>query len=885
MLMAWVILIEMRRFNMDKKNICRPITFYNQFIPPLFPKGKWEYNAFGAFDGIKILNKIVGETTGNILEGIWEQQNKFAGELNGQYSSQTIYGICNMEEKKEDEFWKDDSQKPFWFFSRIQLKIDMGDTAQNNNKVSAVFANDDNTESIVYLTYDNSDFLVITKARTYNAGAELINSMHRKFEISDAGKYVKKYQLKNSFTIFAMKQNVIEQMENDEIRKQYNALNKIDWVSIRVMERNCDQMQKYIMDVNEQLVNMHFDTAGMQPILGIDDGMFIIKNVPWGDFLKLYCRETKIFSSKKIAGITTSICVKINEDVENVGSENQGEPTNKSKENIYQEYVNYLYGQLKDLQTQEEGVSKIQYKELNVILNGLAKFSGEVFSDYLFFSLLKPLDMLLYLLSQKGKIDSYYEFIKIFNVYAQNSTKSDRNSMQSMDFNAKIYDIPCKLNAFYTAIIYMARDILNASDSEQKYEFLVIPSVTNIVSVKELFQKVSTQKRLICVEVPENRFYDVGDVLIIFMHEAAHYVGTTIRRRDERYKNLLLSIASTYIEYVKSYWKDERQQDIQNVVIDWDGLKERMFLVLKAMLEREQNEIFLMEYQFAKEEVGKEKIKKIKDNNVNYKTYISFLKQNLYRALMDITQKALPNVFQKMQSELKLEESDIYEYLESISEQYLVRYTEGTTKMTADTVLDQLVTIYEECFADIMSISILQMTAKDYLDSIIISVIQQGMTIKECCLSSNIYRIMLVCDVMYWTGKQDAWINDIYEKDENLDGRLQIMKYINNIHGIIKNGWENVLEPDKYRQNCFYALLNKDIYIYAREYMIECRKTFMKQCEAENKHKMCETLSHFYREERKNKNNIENQMKTMESIIYIYRNRVYSDLERELKKK
>ena len=111
------------------------------------------------------------------------------------------------------------------------------------------------------------------------------------------------------------------------------------------------------------------------------------------------------------------------------------------------------------------------------------------------------------------------------------------------------------------------------------------------------------------------------------------------------------------------------------------------------------------------------------------------------------------------------------------------------------------------------------------------------------------------------------------------------MKYINNIHGIIKNGWENVLEPDKYRQNCFYALFNKDIYIYAREYMIECRKTFIEQCEAGNKHKMCETLSHFYREERKNKNNIENQMKTMESIIYIYRNRVYSDLERELNKK
>ena len=865
---------------MQRKNICRPITFYNQFIPAMFPRGEWEYNAFGAFDGIKIQHKIVGNTTGDILEGIWERQNKFAGTLKGNYSTQTIYGICNMEEEKEDEFWKEDMQKPFCFFSRIQLKIDMGEAEQNIKKVSAAFKNNDNTKSIVYLTYDNSDFLVITKASTYNAGAELINNMHQKFVISD-----EKYELKNSFTIFAIKQDIIEQMENDKIREQYNTLDKIDWVSIRIMEKNCNQMQKYIQNVNEQLRNMNFDTAGMQPILGIDDGMLIINNVPWGDFLKLYCRKTTIFSSEKIAGITTSICVKINQKVENIEIKNSTEIEKKSREEIYREYVKYLYEQLGKLQTSEDGVSKVQYKELNVILNGLAKFSGEVFSDFLFFSLLKPLDMLLNLLKEKGKIDSYYEFIKVFNVYAQNSTKSDRNSMQSMDFNAKIYDIPCKLNAFYTALIYMARDILNASDSNQKYEFLVIPSVTNIVSVKELFQKVSTQKRLICVEVPENRFYDVGDVLIIFMHEAAHYVGTTIRRRDERYKNLLLSIASTYIEYVKSYWKDERQEDIQNTVIDWDDLKERMFIVLKAMLEREQNEKFLGEYQFAKEEVGKEQIKRIKDNNIKYKTYISFLKQNLYRALMDITQNALPNVFQKMQFELKLEASDVYEYIESISEQYLVRYTEGTTKMTADTVLDQLISIYEECFADIMSISILRMNAKDYLDSIIISVTQQGMSIKECCLSSNIYRIMLVCDVMYLSENQDAWINNVYGEDENLNGRLQIMQYINYIRDIIKKGWENILEPDKYRQNCFYALLNKDIYVYAREYLINCRKAFTEQCKEMNKQTMCQSLSSFYREERENENNIENQMKNMETIISTYRNRVYNDLEQELKKK
>ena len=45
--------------------------------------------------------------------------------MKGEYCVQTIYGICCLdeeEENKETEFWKDDDEKPFYFFSRIQLK-------------------------------------------------------------------------------------------------------------------------------------------------------------------------------------------------------------------------------------------------------------------------------------------------------------------------------------------------------------------------------------------------------------------------------------------------------------------------------------------------------------------------------------------------------------------------------------------------------------------------------------------------------------------------------------------------------------------------------------------------------------------------------------------
>lgn len=46
---------------MGKKNICRPIIFYNNYVPPVGEVQKWDYCAFGTVDGIDVEDSIVGE--------------------------------------------------------------------------------------------------------------------------------------------------------------------------------------------------------------------------------------------------------------------------------------------------------------------------------------------------------------------------------------------------------------------------------------------------------------------------------------------------------------------------------------------------------------------------------------------------------------------------------------------------------------------------------------------------------------------------------------------------------------------------------------------------------------------------------------------------------
>lgn len=862
----------------NKKYVCRKIHLYNHFIPAKANQETWKYAAFGVIDGISVSERFCGSTIAEILKQSWIDQNNFSKKLKGEYCVQTIYGICCLdeeEENKETEFWKDDDEKPFYFFSRIQLKKKESLQKKTYEELREFLADKNDAESRIYFTFDNSDFLIATKAPTYTDGVQLIDDMHQNFEVKEDEE-----KLKNSFTVFSIRRDIVERMKEEHWYNKFNSLGKIDMVSIRIMEKECNQSRYCVEQLRTQLVKKGYKVEKIQPVLGIDDGIIVLLEVEWGKFLRLYKDEAAFFRSLNIAGLTTTIYERTQVDLLKSIDEKPEKNDQKLSETVlYEEYVSFLRKKLESLMEEKNAD---QYKELFVILNVLPKFSGEVFSDYLFFSLLQPIEMLMDLMEENARLDSYYEFIKIFNIYVQNSTKSDRNSMQSMDFNAQIYDIPCKLMAFYTALIYMGRDILNGNNSSQKYEFVVTPSVTNIVNVKELFQKVSDKKRLISVEVPENHFYDVSDIMVIFMHEAAHYVGRDIRKREERYEYLLRSIASVYINYIRSYWEEERKKDIANKEIKWSDLIERMFLILKAMLHRECNMDYLKNYQIGEGNNSDEQIRKNCKNNKDYYIYNSFLKQNLYRALMDITQRALPNVFQSLTFQLELKEDDIYEYIESISEKFLVRYTEKTTRMTADTVLEQLTSVYEECFADIMSISILKMSGKDYLDSIISGIEQQGVTVETCCLSSGIYRVMLVCDVMREEG--DEWLKSIYEED-NLKKRKQIMNYIKKIGFIIEKGRYKSSVPGEYRTNCFFALLNLDIYKNAREYLRLCRKSFLeKNCQDDGTNDLREKLSEFYgmQRGRGSKDKSECQYEMIEEIISLYKSNVYKEIKEKL---
>ena len=872
------------------KSICRPIIFYNNFLPSDMYDRKWVYCAFGIFDGIVVENQIVSENARDILLKIWEHQKDSAYALEGKYTAQTVYAMCFHDEEKEQLFWNNDTL-PYTFFCRLQFKSNLDSLRKNISALRNNIANVNNTESMVYETYDNSDLMIVIKAKTYEIGAGMINAMHQdvNFSLDDS----KICELKNSFTVFAVKQNYIQRTLEKDFCDELNKI-KIDMVSVRIIERKSGKLEELRGTIIDK-INAEVESVKCSaPILGTDDAIILFERIGWGDFLKLYCVNEGIFHNSCpvyhsfIASATTTLSTSLPECshfLPECMSDN--DPALSEKENRNKEILGkYAADMLKRVSALEQKQKDIgAYKELYIILNALPKFSEEIFSDYVFFTILNPISTLVELLEERKNdpyYDSYYEFIKCFNMYIQNSVKSDRHTMQAMDFNTKIYDVPVKLNAFYTAYIYRVCEALNiqtSGDEKHSYDFWVVPGVTDIVNVVELFQKTSAQKRLLKVVIPENRFYDVCNNMIIFTHEASHYVSTALRNRKDRYDHVLGSLASIYVNYVKSYLDEEPEISGYITNVAWENTKIRMKQTLIRMLDCEEDEQFLKTAQMGSSEKSEKQGKRIAENNKTYKWHFSFLKQNLYRAMMYIMQDRISNIFGGLAFDRNTAvRKEILDKILAASEHFLAKYEEGTTQMTSDTVLGQINDLYEESFADLMSMALLKLDVKDYLNNIIGESRKQHKDVGALRRTETVYRITLVLDVMSHFADRAHNFRNIVEKGEYYEERISLLRAVEGMKKHIHDGWIKKMQPEEFRKCCVYALLDKAVYKEAQQYLCDCLDEYMVQLQKSIElQEISDKLNELY-DQCKNEKNIESQIASMEKFVYEYKEEVYGNL-------
>lgn len=316
--------------------------------------------------------------------------------------AQVIYAVKYDDEDREAEFWKEDLENitPFVFFMRIQCEGNVEELWKQRRKFEEKLEGLSGTEKIkvnVYLTYNNSDILLVLKSATYQEGMDLIHILHcnRNLLSNTQGNWCK---LKNSFSVLTVKQDFIDTIDLENRTKNTEEI--IEEVDIRLIEKTAggiDRIEKYLREKYQR--DLNDKNFIRKQILGADDEVFSFYNISWKVFLSFFRSTEGILNNANsyykdsLSGTTTAFPIQLNiieksKQEEMRIKENQEIPKSAN----YANYIKEMWEKLNKIRNTEQAE---WYKELFVIMNALTKFKQPIFSDYIFVTIIQPLNCLL----------------------------------------------------------------------------------------------------------------------------------------------------------------------------------------------------------------------------------------------------------------------------------------------------------------------------------------------------------------------------------------------------------------------------------------------------------------------------------------------------------
>lgn len=780
-------------------NICRPITFYNNFVPPSTTVQEWKYEALGYYDGIDIDENIVCDKNTFNLKILWENLEKKAEKLSGRYNAQTLYAFRSEDEKAkvtDKMFWKNGLEEkdiiyPFLFIMMVRLNVWADQVKVVREEIEGISFGD-GLQAITYLSLDNNDMIVVLKSKRYETAAEFIDQFHKCFSGNGIDR---RNVIYDSFSVGG-------------IRKQYiNSLNTLDSDHSPVIEKICIraiEKKPGTIEMMKKGLEDYFEVGKIDsyPVLGCEDEIFLINNVSSDKFWKLYQDSKGMLSNsnqriyqKSVYGMTTLILQSRKnlthiEYVENLHGEKQPKVKKMCED---------LRNELLDIELKNTIRERMYLKATLQIINALQKYEEMDYADYTYIILYYPMKMLLKLIKEEKEnqenrtkeqtenLQQISDFFYAINLLAQNSIRLERQFIQSVDLNARIYEAPVQLNAFYTAYFSLLKDVLNKGVDGRDYEFMICPGMAEYLNVRQVLPNASRNNRLLLVEIPEHQIYDVRNQLMVMAHEAAHFVGRDIRHRIERHKMMLEAIVKSVSAFL---------------VLD-EGM--HPFCTERSIKTFEEE--YLSELQVAikgyYEKIEKDDIRK------EDRYHTEYMREDLWicaqsvlvenEALLDeIGKAALDRIgrdteLQNLDAVKKLQKfrrfkSEFWESKKSFLARMTVPEITLSDECCINNIVDSNIHFMKEAFADSISILLLQLSPEEYIESLLSS--SEQINELQGHIRTIEWRIALVSKVVpnYFDKKyQELWkveqLKCIAEKPEN----VKLKNLIKRVISLLKN--------------------------------------------------------------------------------------------------
>lgn len=876
--------------NEHDRNVCRCFVLHNDYIPPVDQAhDEWDYMAFGYYDGISIAENIA-KPHENTLRNIWKNSIRQKAAQLGTGIKQVIYGFRTETEQticKDSEFWRDKddcTQYPFLFFVMLQLHETKKDSLKRlfgqKDRLEQQYTRAGDYKAIAYLTLDNSDIFLALRCQDYEMGARLVEEMHSPQPFFD------QWCVKYSFTIPTVNRRFLNAPTAVAACKGI-----VEHAYIYATEITAGSVDRLQSDIQNE-INEYF--KGKLSVLGYNDELIHLQDMPWKKFLNLYRDHQGAFNyssdtfQESVASITTIIAT--NQKREQ-GIVLQIDATKDDDDSVMKWFVTCLKEELQAIENCDVKCKDL-HANMMVSLYGmaesLAKFQRKFIRDNLFFPTAMPILLLVKMVREilsnrtdknredlscdpeKIVYEDYDKFLKGLSLYAQNFSRSDRQFTQAMDFDVKIYNMPVKLNTFYSAFIFWVKDFLMQANEPHKYEFITCMGVSVNMYVEELFVHLSETRRIFLVNIPENQVYDMETMMIMLCHEVAHFVGRDIRNRELRTEKMIESLLQMLVWYYRASMGAAEIDDKF-----WDILLAHLVKTVK------------MEYR----KIGTDR---------DYSRLISIINSKL----ADVPKIAADHMeCEKIKAGCS--EAEIARGKEEI---HRIFYQESVALRDIDpdrintwSIADIVLYLFKECLADIAAIFCLDLSPEQYYRSLHTTMKWEG--------NEEVYKDELVYDpesgeysasldkhliraafVTYCMYKSHMWgLNEINRLAKE-DGAEQIfvsriVSYIK--HDLEKTGsdqndkeeWpishEMLKDPTKYVNIKFDMISSKKISSAITEYLLKYCEG-LKERGTQNGNKLDRLRELFAISQEKN---VETQMLAIHEHIFSYRNAIERMIE------
>lgn len=732
----------------------------------------FDISCFGYYDELKIEKcgdryeeNSDRKKSGSPLYQIWYDTGIGMSQLEGRFGVQTI-GLFRKVREGDNEFWQLDDQMPYFFVGFVKVSGENENVRCLKEQLETDFleqcADDDVIcDIIVYYTFDNADLVVLMHA----------NSLKQMTKCAE--KICRLQDVKYLHSIVGIRENYLLDCANKEgVLPEWHGRSchideQVDRMTFKAAidggEDCIDELKAGIWRATDASVqssysyghgNLYIEARGGRLDVGKmiqmmkPDGVLTHKNDIYGN--GLYNIETSFYMSMNdFPGSGTRAAG----DATLHGGRNENKSwcgeTLKRFHGIFVVNNQYSNTILKD-----EGIFSI-FQAFMKTLNTLYQCEGFEMSNDIWFLIAPTVilfaDKLKEILNDKELLDEKIGlqvikdnmklYIESVNSIIYHMIHTDQMYLMIPGYSGTSFSISAKVSLFFLWYMQKLEKILN--DRHDKYAFILNPIMESKPSTMEIDLGVNNKVRLICLKVSQRHLHMPRHLMLILGHEAGHYIGADGRCRKKRMDCILRILAYLLTEAIfPGNYEGNAMGNQQRMIFD-------------AFRESKTEEI----HNSVLKSLGVGVRVEFEDRDYHAKQ----LRIRLYPLCMKVLSGMEYGVdFQQLlfstpETVRKLVRQDESDYMKDIKYISSIQNTLEENRMRficsgmLQHIIDVLINVYQEIYADVVTMAVLECPFEDYETSYAVS---EGFEITDNRLYN--FRKKIVWDVFFAKRKEEG---------------------------------------------------------------------------------------------------------------------------------